>query len=106
MTTTIPAEVRVGDQTFITITIKDEDGSPVDISGAGSIILNIRKPDGSILEREPTLVSDGTDGKVYYQVQSGEFDSSGLWKFQVILQLESGQRSSTIVPLDVHRNLV
>ena len=47
------------------VTIKDGD-SAVDISGASTKQIIIKKPSGETLTNSASFNSDGTDGKIYY----------------------------------------
>lgn len=98
-------EVRFADQVRIEVTVYKEDGTVIDISGATVKDFVFRKPDGELWTEDATFVTDGTDGKLYYQVGVDELDQVGLWKLQVSLNLGIGIRRSTIVPFEVHPNL-
>lgn len=90
--------------TKLLITVKD-DGSVVDISSASSLTILIKKPDGTILSRTGVLETDGTDGKMYYIVVSGDLDSAGVYKIQGRVALSSGTFSTSTANFKVHCNL-
>lgn len=90
--------------TELRITLVD-DSTPVDVSGASSIIFVFKKPSGTMVEKTGSLYSDGTDGKVKYITESGFLDEDGEWKYQVELSIGSSTWSSDIGCLTIHPNL-
>ena len=97
-------EIRVGDiNIHILVDIK-EDGQSVDISG-GIVEFKMKKPSGAILSNSATFLTDGTDGLVYYNSASGDFDEEGSWKLQAIVTLGSGYYQSRITNFEVYGNL-
>ncbi len=90
--------------TKLLITVKDG-GSVVDISSASSLIILIKKPDGTILTRTGVLETDGTDGKMYYIVVAGDLDAAGVYKIQGRVALSSGTFSTSTANFKVHCNL-
>lgn len=63
----------------ITITVT-RDCVPVDISGATQTDILLTKPDGTVLTKSASFVTDGTDGQIKYTVESGVLDVVGTWK--------------------------
>lgn len=98
-------EIRVNDETRIDITVRDENNMPIDLSQAVAITLKVRKPDGSVVDRPVTFITNGEDGAISYQMTPGELDQKGIWRLQVYLELGSGVRRSTIIPFEVYPNL-
>jgi hypothetical protein len=75
--------------TKLLVTVKDC-GTVVDISTAIVLSIFIKKPDGVTLNRNGTLETDGTDGKMYYITIAGDLDIAGSYKIQSKIQLASG----------------
>ncbi len=76
-------EIHVGDiGTIIRATIKDENNAIVDISDATSKSMTFKKPSGTNVVQNPSLFTDGTDGKMQYITQTGDIDEKGLWQLQ------------------------
>ena len=74
---------HVGDEgTPFTLTVYSRDGTVLDISSASPIDIYLYKPDGSKLEKEGAFVTDGTDGKMKYTIETGIFDTAGQWSIQ------------------------
>lgn len=99
------SQIHINDiGTELIVTIKD-DGAVVDISGASTMTIVIKKPDGESLTKTASLYTDGTDGKMEYITQSGDIDQAGLYKIQGIVVLDSGTFHTSISSFQVHCNL-
>ena len=72
------------------VTLKDEDGVAVDVSGATAIKFRFRKPDGTEISRSGSVKTTGSDGKVQYVTASGDLDQLGSWRYQVRTEYEDG----------------
>lgn len=80
--------VHVNDEPTFRGTILDQDGDAVDISGASSKQIVLRKPDGTTkITKSATLTNDGTDGKLEYTAAASELDTEGEWKWQFLVTL-------------------
>ena len=98
-------EIHVGDiGTEFRITILDN-GSAIDISGATSLVIIIKKPDGTSITTTGNLYTDGTDGIMYYRVVSGDLDQSGIYKIQAYVEISGGSYYSSIGSFSVKCNL-
>jgi hypothetical protein len=86
------------------VTIKDGD-SAVDISGASTKQIIIKKPSGETLTNSASFNSDGTDGKIYYNAIVGNLDETGTYKIQGKVVIASGTFYTDIQSFKVHRNL-
>lgn len=80
-------ELHVGDTPRLTFTIEKNDGTcdnlvPFDVSGATAMSVLMKKPDGQVLTRTAILLTDGTDGKIYYDVVAADLNDSGKWYFR------------------------
>lgn len=87
--------------TTIRRTIKDQSGAVVDVSGAtgsGGLIrvFYLKPPSGTVKTVVTSFTTDGTDGKVQYQLLSGDIDETGPWQLQVrvITNLITGDHTS------------
>ena len=100
-------EIHRGDigTTFV-VTIKDENGSVVDVSGATTTKINFKAPNvASVLGKTASLYTDGTDGKIKYVSQSGDLYCAGMWLLQGFITTPSGSWSSDIVSFKIFPNL-
>lgn len=97
---------NVGTRFQATIT---EDGTAVDISSATTKELRFKKPDGSAtLVKSATFLTDGSDGIIYYDSQSGDLDVIGGWKFQgyaVLTSPRAWDGYSEVKAFTVHDNI-
>lgn len=72
-------------QTFeVTIT---QDGTAYDIASfTEAQTFLFKDPTGEVTTKTGDFSTDGTDGKVSFTVEAGDFDSPGIWKVQVYLE--------------------
>jgi NAD/NADP transhydrogenase alpha subunit len=99
------SEIHVNDVgTRFLITVK-EDSTVVDISGAESLSIFIRKPDDTLLARSGNLHTDGTDGKMYYDLASGDVNVAGHYKLQGRVSLSSSTYYTNVYNFQVHCNI-
>lgn len=87
-------------------TIQDCDTTtPVDISTSTSVEIVFKKADGSTLSVTGAFLTDGTDGKVYYDTSAGDVDQIGYWKVQGKVNFPNGNFYSDIHKFQVFDNL-
>lgn len=99
-------EIHVDDiGTIFTATIKDENDTIVDVSGATTKQLIFKKPDDTILTRTASFVNTGTDGKIKYVAVAGDLDMHGSWFLQAYVDLGSTELRSDIHKFTVYTNL-
>ena len=100
------AEIHKSDiGTTFQVTVKDEDSNVVDVSGATTKQIIFEKPDGTNLEKDASLVTDGTDGKIKYVTLSGDLSEAGCWRMQGYVVLATGTWKTDIHEFIVHENL-
>ena len=63
------------------------------------------QPDDVVLARSGTLSTNGTDGKMYYDIASGDLDAAGHYKLQGRVSLGTSTYYTTIHNFQVHCNL-
>jgi len=101
-------EIHVDDiGTKVLVTVKD-DTAAVDVSGAtagGAKQIIIKKPTKDTMTKTAVFNSDGTDGKIYYTIVSGDFDEAGTYKIQGKVVISDGTFYTDIQSFKVHRNL-
>jgi hypothetical protein len=99
------SEIHVGDiGTQLIMTVKD-DGVVVDISSASVLNVIIKKPSGQSYTKTGVVLTDGTDGKMYYTSISGDFDAPGLYKIQGRVILNDSIYYTSISSFKVYCNL-
>jgi len=99
------SQIHVGDiGTQLIVTVYD-DGEIVDISGASSLVIILKKPDGTNHTKTANLYTDGTDGKMVYVSVVGDFSEPGNFKIQGKVTLAGGIYYTSIGTFKVHCNL-
>ena len=100
-------EIHTGDiGTRFLFTIQDCNSTdPVDVSTASSVEIVFQKTDGSTDTKVGSFLTDGTDGKVYYDTLAGDIDQVGYWKVQGKVNFPTGLFYSDIHRFQVFANL-
>ena len=98
-------EIHVGDVgTRVTVTFKDGT-NVVDISGASTKQIWLRRPSGSVLKLDGTFTTDGTDGAIYIDSTASCFASAGdTWEAQGYIETPSGNWHSDKTLFEVFSN--
>jgi len=98
-------EIHLNDiGTQFVLTVKDG-SSAVDISGATTKQIIIKKPSGTKITVSTTFSTDGTDGKMYYTTVVDDLDETGSYKLQGKVIISDGTFYTDITTFKVHRNL-
>lgn len=101
----MPTEIHINDiGTRFLATIQDS-GEVVNISGASQIQMIFKRPNDDVFYRVGNFLTNGTDGKVYYDTASGDLVDAGLHKLQAKVYLPSGTYYTDIYSFQVHCNL-
>jgi hypothetical protein len=79
-------------------------GTVVNVSGATNTI-SIRKPNGTKTDYAASLLTDGTDGVIYYTTVSGDLDITGTYKIQATVQTSQGVYHSSVGSFRVKCNI-
>lgn len=82
-----------------------EDDAALDISTATVKSIIFQKPDGTILTKTATFLTDGTDGIIYYDTIAGDLDQSGIYKVQGAVSIGSGSYKGSKSTFKVECNL-
>lgn len=84
-----------------------EDGVNVDISGAATLQIRLKKPSGISTTYSAAFVTDGTDALMHYVTASGDLDEVGTWRIQgfVIFPASSGEFNTDSDSFKVLNNL-
>ncbi len=105
MVTLLTDKVFVGDiGTSFRATIKEDD-TAVDISTATTKQLIFEKPDGTIITRTASFVTDGTDGVIEYLSIAGDLDIGGDWRIQAYIIMSGWTGRTDIVEFKIYDNL-
>ena len=99
-------EIRQNDiGTEIQVCLEDCGGNVLDISAATTKQIIFKKPSGSLLTKTASFLTNGSDGKLSYISQDGDFDEIGTWKIQASIKIDSKIWKSSFKSFKVHRNL-
>lgn len=86
--------MKVGDVgTELTFTIKDQDGLPVDLTTATSVVL-VMQLSGQRVEKQCSIV-DAAQGKVRYTIGAGDLFKAGTLYMEVKVAFASGDVYTT-----------
>jgi len=89
----------------IEFVVLDQDGTPLDISGATVTELIFRNPSGLTITKPATFVSNGQDGKLQYVTVAGDLVGYGAWRIQAHVALLGMNGRSEIEIFGVAKNL-
>ena len=95
-------ENDVGTKFLVTVT---DGSSAVNISSASTKQLIIKKPSGTKLTKATSFSTDGTDGKMYYNIAADDLDEAGTYKLQGKVIISDGTFYTDIQTFKVFRNL-
>lgn len=90
--------------TIIKVRIFSE-GQVLDISEATSMMLYLKKPSGTVLNKTPVFITDGSDGWMQYVTVAGDIDETGEWGVQAWVSLPDGAWYTDVQTVYVFTNL-
>lgn len=106
MAETPDPQIHVGDVgTELRFPVTDEEGGVVPLAGYLSLTVYVYRPDKVTLTRTGQLLSDGSDGLLYYRTQAGDLAVPGLYKFQAVVTLPGGTWHTQVTSRMVKGNL-
>lgn len=99
-------DIHIGDiGTSFRVTVVDQNAAVVDISSATTKQLLFKLPNGTVLTKTASFVTDGTDGKMEYVTAEDDLSAKGNWSLQGYVVLSGGEWHTDIAEFKVHRNL-
>lgn len=99
-------EIHKGDiGTQFKVTIKNQTGTVVDLSGMSTKQILLKKPSGDILTKTASFFTDGSDGIIVYTTVDGDINEHGEWFLQAYYSDGTSARYTDITLFTVHRNL-
>lgn len=106
-------EIHVNDNLFLQLTVLNQDGSVVNLAPATAMQITFQPPNSldtsaslNTFTRNLSLLTDGTDGNVFYTFASGELSLAGYWKFQGVIQGISGTFYTDTTNFKVFDNII
>lgn len=91
--------------TVINVTITDVSGTAIDISDATNKQIILQPEDGSNKTKSASFTTDGSDGKINYEISGGDIDEPGNWRVQSFIVTPAGSWSSSVDDFNVAPNL-
>lgn len=99
------AELHVGDAgTKIRATIMDG-SSPADLSTQTLLQYKLRKPSGTVVVLNASLVNSGVDGLIQYITSASTLDEAGMYKLQAYIEIASNHWHTDEIMFRVYPNL-
>jgi hypothetical protein len=78
---TLTGHPHVGDVHLIRVTVTSDGSTAVPL--VGPVIFRLLKPDGTSVDVDADLTTDGADGRAEYETTEDDFNIAGYWKLQV-----------------------
>ena len=98
-------EIHQGDiGTILRLTVKDGTDA-IDLSAATTKEIVLRKPSGSMVTKDATFTTDGSDGQIQYTTVADDLDEAGIWRIQARVVLLGGTWRTDIARFEVYENL-
>lgn len=98
-------EIHVGDIIQFEITVAQCDGTIEDLSTATTMDFLFQRPDGALLTKAGSFLTDGVDGIVVYRTSNTDLNQTGQWRYQLHLIYDSNEQHTDIVKFKVLGNL-
>ncbi len=73
---------QVGDELRLIVQFVDQDGVIINLDGGTALTIKIGYPDGSGVDKTATLLTDGGDGKIYYDTAADDLNVQGFYIIQ------------------------
>ena len=89
----------------LVVQVLDEDGLPLDVRTLGSYRIRLLKPNGVSEDHAAALLTNGTDGKIFFDVQPGDAEESGLYRIQGLLGNDATLRTTRLGQFKVNDNI-
>lgn len=102
----MPAQIHQNDIGIIfRITILDQSSIVADISAASTKDIKFLKPDGRLLTKLGSFVTNGTDGRIQCVSIANDLDICGIYRMEAYI-IQSGNFFNTdVVNFKVHGNI-
>lgn len=98
--------MQLGDVgTSFRLTILDQDGAAVDLTGATTTDMIFTGPNGAKFTKDADVYGTATNGVIKYDVLANDFPVVGEWKVQAYVVTAAGSWYSNIVKFFVRENL-
>jgi hypothetical protein len=96
--------VKAGDTYPSLVTTLEENGGPLDLTGASSVTMRMASSSVSMTDLVCTVVGDPTEGVVEYEWEAGDTATPGTYKVDFLIDFGDGQLQSA--PNDSEKEIV
>jgi hypothetical protein len=96
--------LKTGDTFPPLVTTLEENGGPLDLTGADTVTMRMASGQTSLTDLECDVVGDPTNGIVEYVWQAGDTDVPGTYKVDFLIDFGTGQLQSA--PNDSEKEIV
>lgn len=94
---------KVGDYgTLVRFSLKNPDGSALDLTTSTGVVLRFRLPTGTIVDKTATI-TDASGGIASYSVEAGVFSVAGTWRVEARAAFPSSAWTSEEKTFEVDR---
>ena len=83
----------------------DQDNVIIDLAGASALKIKIGSPDGNTTDKSAALLTDGTDGKIFYTTSSSDLTEAGYYEIQGQASIGGSVFSTRVGILQVNANV-
>ena len=88
------------------VTCLDENSQPVDLRGATEPKIAILKPDGSTLEYDAEITTNGMDGRLSYPLDAAtDLDQDGFYQIQAKFKISGALKTTRLGGFMVRPNI-
>lgn len=85
--------------------VQQSDRAPLDVSGAATLQIFLKRPDGTVVTKNAVPVIDGTDGRIYALTLVGDLTLPGVYTIQGKAIVSSETFRSNPLPFQVLENI-
>jgi hypothetical protein len=96
--------LKAGDTFPPLVTTLEENGGPLDLTGAGTVTMRMASSSVSMTDLVCTIVGAPTNGVVEYEWDAGDTDTPGTYKVDFLINFGSGNLQSA--PNDSEKEIV
>lgn len=99
-------EIHVGDiGTRFIVTVYNQNSQLTNLASATLMTIRFRNPAGVSMDKEASLYTNGSDGKLVYILEDGDIDIAGRWSYQAIIVFTVGTWHTNITEFIVYPNI-
>jgi len=93
--------IFVGQAIQLRFTIVDQEGFPIDISGASTKNIILKRKGAVASTVVGVFTGDGTDGELEYDTVTTDLDADGVWEIQALIIISGKEYPSSPINIRV-----